>query len=158
MTAMSRVVIWTVGILALSLLMGGGLWAWMTLASTNQGPQFQTISIDPPLLRFAGGRVVVQARIIDDTGVSRVGGSVMQGDSQYRQLPNQGPSVDSPRFTYVTELLTPPNTRNDGVAVDYLVRLVAVDSAGQETVGEAVFQVAAPAAPPAPPPATNFSP
>jgi hypothetical protein len=155
---MSRTVVWIAGILALSLLMGGGLWAWMTFASNDQGPRFQTISVDPQLLRFAGGRVIVQARIIDDTGVSRVSGSVMQGDSQYRQLPTQDPSVDSPEFTYITEFLTPPNMRNDGVAADYLVRLVTVDSIGQETIGEVAFQVAAPAVPPAPPPSTDLSP
>lgn len=151
MTYMARGVFWIAGILVLSLLMGGVLWAWMTFASNDQQPQFQTISVDPQLLRFAGGRVIVQAQVIDDTGVSRVSGSVMQGDSQFRQLTTQRPSVDSPEFTYITEFLAPPNVRNDGVAVDYLVRLVAIDSVGQETTDEVAFQVAAPAAPPTPP-------
>jgi hypothetical protein len=96
---MSRLIFWTAGILALSLLAGGGLWAWMTFASNNQGPQFQSISVDPQLLRFPGGRVIVHAQVMDDIGVSRVGGSVMQGDSQLGQLPTQDLLEDSSEFT-----------------------------------------------------------
>ena len=154
---MRRGVVWIVGILVVSLLMGGGLWLWMTSASNDHGPQIQEISVDPPLMRFAGGTVIVRARVTDGAGAAQVSGSVMQGESQYRQLPAQNSPVDSREFIYVTEFPAPPNTRNDGVAVNYLVRLVAVDSAGQEAVGEVAFQVAAPAEPPTPP-FTSLSP
>ena len=154
---MSRGSVWIVGILALSLLMAGGLWVWMTSAAQDQRPEFQSIDVDPPVLRFSGGRVIVQAQVTDDSGLSSVSGSVIQGDSRYRQLPTQVPPPGSREFTYVTEFPALPNTRNDGIAVGYLVRLVAVDSAGQETIGETSFQVAAPPPPPAPP-STSFSP
>lgn len=154
---MRRGFIWIVGILIVSLLLGGGLWVWMTSAFNGHGPQIQNISVDPSLLRFPGGTVTVRARVTSDVGVARVGGSVMQGASEYRRLPTQNHAVNSQEIVYVTEFPAPANTRNDGVAVDYLVRLVAVDSTGQESVTEAAFQVAAPALPPAPP-FTNSSP
>lgn len=140
------------GILALSLLLGGGLWGWMTFAAGDRSPRFQSITIDPQMLRFAGGRVVVQARVVDDIGVGRVSGAVAREGTQFARLAARQSHANSGEFTYTAEFLAPPNTRNDGVAAVYVVRLVAVDSTGQETTGEATFQVSPPPPPPPPPP------
>ena len=142
---------WAFGILLASLALGGGLWGWMTVVAGDQQPQFQSISVDPPQLRFAGGPVTVRAQVTDDTGLRQVSGLVLRGDAPWVQLPART-LAESPRdFTYVAQFQAPGNVEPGGVAMDYSIRLVAVDRGRQEAVGQVGFQVLPPAPPPAPP-------
>jgi hypothetical protein len=127
------------------------MWAWFTLISGDKAPQFQTISVQPQTMRFVGGQVRVRAQVIDDTRLNWVRGVVLQEGSQHLQLSAQKPSGNSRELTFLAEFRAPANTRSDGAAIEYSVRLVAADSAGHETVETVSFQVAAPAAPPPPP-------
>jgi hypothetical protein len=143
--------VWAAGILTASLALAGVLWVGMTVVGGDQGPQFQSILVEPEEMRFVGGTVTVRARLSADEGIRQVRAQVFRGDVLLLQLPEQGPP-DQPRtFTYVGQFQSPGNVRPESGTVDYSIRLVAVDSAGREVVGRAAFRVLPPPLPPAPP-------
>jgi hypothetical protein len=143
--------VWAAGILTASLALAGVLWVGMTVVGGDQGPQFQSILVEPEEMRFVGGTVTVRARLSADEGIRQVGAQVFRGDVLLVQLPKQRPP-DQPRtFTYVGQFQAPGNVRPESGTVDYSMRLVAVDSSGREVVGRADFRVLPPSLPPAPP-------
>jgi hypothetical protein len=139
-----------VGIIILIGVSGGGVWAWSAFLSDDR-PQFQAVTLEPGTLRFVGGQVQVQAQVVDDAGVERVNGMVLSGGQEQAALEVTQPEGSPREFTYQAAFQIPANTHSNGVPVSYTVRLVAVDTAGQESAQEATFEVPAPAAPPLPP-------
>jgi hypothetical protein len=143
--------VWAAGILAASLALAGVLWVGMTVLGGDRGLQFESILVEPGDMRFVGGTVTVRSRLSADAGIRQVRAQVFRGDDLLVQLPEQRPP-DRPRtFTYVGQFQAPGIVHPESQAVDYSIRLVAVDSTGREVVGRADFRVLPPSLPPAPP-------
>ena len=142
---------WLIGVFALSVVLGGGLWVWITFIAVDQDPEFEAVVVQPESLRFVGGPVMVEVQVTDDFGIRKVEGAVFRsGDRQFPLELAQRTNGEETR-TYIAEFSVPSNIRSDGQAVQYTLQLNVVDSVGQETSEEIDFQVSAPAPPPNPP-------
>ena len=144
-------IVWAAGILAASLALAGVLWLGMTVMAGDPGPQFQSIVVEPGEVRFVGGEVTVRAGVTADSGIRQVGGQALRGDARLVQLDLETPPGNPQAFAYMVRFQVPANAHPESEAVDYSIRLVAVDSAGREAVGRAAFRVLPPVLPPAPP-------
>jgi len=105
-------------------------------------------AVAPPQLRFPGGDVTITANVADPSGVAWVQATVTGPDRATETVT----LTEGTGGSYSGTFLAPANTRSDGAAESYAVRLRARDGAGNETSAEGVeagtFQVNAADRPP----------
>lgn len=138
------------GILAVSLLMGAGLWFWMGIFGDGR-PSLKNVTVTPETFRFAGGRAVVQAEVTDDQGVEEVTAVLLADDVLVLSVGLVKSSTDANNPVYAGEFQVPANLRSDGETVEYTLQLVAVDTDGQDSKKQKTIKVPAAGVPPAPP-------
>jgi hypothetical protein len=117
----------------------------------NIPPTISNAAVAPPQLRFPGGDVTLTATVADPSGVAWVQATVTGPDRATETVTLTDEGNGNYRGTYSASA----NTRSDGTAESYAVRLRARDGKGNETPPPGVeadsFQVNAADAPPGKP-------
>ncbi len=86
-----------------------------------------TYKVNPTNLRFSGGQVTISAKVKDPSGVKKVWAEVQKPSGEKVEVEMIGSSVYQGTFE------ANPNTRNDGQAETYKVRVRAMDGKKRDT-------------------------
>ncbi len=148
---MNNRILEVLGILAVSILLGAGVWFWMGFIAGGADPKISNFTVAPEAFRFTGGEMLVQAEVTDDQSVELVAGVLSSSGIEVMRVELQLIGTEAGDSVYSGKLMVPTNIRNDGNAIDYTLRLLAMNTEGGESKKETAFQVPAPSMPPAPP-------
>lgn len=119
-------------------------------------PIISDVQVDPKVLSFLGGDVIIRAKVTDGSGIAGVEAVILKPDLSTERI---SMSRDGERDWYRAVYTAPPNLRADGKEEDYLVFIRAVDMAtpANKTPDPGIpqtgvkFTVNAPVAAPKPP-------